>query len=528
MMKTYKVLSVVTAVFALFVAISFIFKINYLTSVSFWGIFVFLLMICSKKSILRTTIIETAGVKEKVVISVTCILIILVCVLPMDLAPFWNGRIPMHRNQYELLADSILEGHIYINYDDVDPKLLTMDNPYSWQDRIDNEVICHWDHAFYNGHYYMYFGVVPVFLLFIPFKLLTGRPLVTFHATQFFVMMSIIAFFILFYLIAKKYFPKLPICVYLLTTSAICLISLGYCVQAPALYCTAISGGICMMLWSILFYFIAVMYAEKTIWQVSLAVLGALAGALAFGCRPPVALGNLLAIPLAVYYAKNNKGKKLVRKFMIIAIPYIAVAILLMVYNYLRFESPFEFGQAYQLTSSDQTIYTRFWDNFNLVTLLNGLTYNFLYTAPINDTFPFFNYGGFFVTYPLMWLTVLYFAQDKVREAVKNDGIKAFVWLTLWVPMIITLFDSYWAPGLCERYRLDAYYIVGILTFFAIGYRLKTTEHKERTISIICVCAVFSILLTFLLFMQPCDANFADFLPDEAEKVRKAIMFQKF
>lgn len=525
MVKSYKGLLAATTLFAAFAAVSFIFRINILMSLAFWGLYVFLIFLCNKKSVLRTVTIESSGVKGKIVIAVTCILLILLCVLPMDLAPFWNGKIPLHRNQYELLADSILEGHLYIDYDDIDPKLLTMDNPYSWQERIDNEVIYHWDHAFYNGHYYMYFGVVPVFLLFIPFKLITGRTLVTYHATQFFVMMSIIAFFILLYLIAKKYFPKLPLCVYLLCTSAICLITLGYTVQAPALYCTAISGAICLMLWSILFYFYAVMYEKNAVRQVVFATLGALAGALAFGCRPPVALGNFLAIPLAVHFARENKGRHLVRKFIIIAIPYVIVGALLMLYNYARFGSPFEFGQAYQLTSADQTIYRSFWANLDIAALINGLGFNFLYWGPVSNIFPYFNYGGFLITYPLMWLIVVFFAHDKVRAAVKEDGFKAFTILTFAVPVVITLIDTFWAPGLCERYRLDAYYLIGILVFIAIGYRIKTADKSEKIIDVVCVFAVISVLLTFLLFMQPCDANFAEHLPDKAEAVRKAIMF---
>ena len=446
----------------------------------------------------------------------------------MDLAPFWNGEIPGHRNQYELLADSILEGHLYIDYDDVDPKLLNMNNPYDTQARYDNDVSYHWDHAFYEGHYYMYFGVVPVFLLFIPFKVITGNSLVTYQATQFFVMMSIIAFFVLFYLIAKKYFSKLPLCLYILMTFAICLISLGYCVQVPALYCTAISSGICFMLWSLLFYFYAVMYAQKPVRQVSIATLGALMGALAFGCRPPIALINLLAIPLAVYYAKNNKGKHLIRNFAIIAIPYILIGILLMLYNYLRFDSPFEFGQTYQLTAVDQTMYTDFWKHLDVKGLLSGLHYNFLYAPSMNTRFPFFNYGGFLVTYPLMWLMPLCLVQDKVREAIKNEGIKIMVYFIALVPVIITFFDSYWAPELCERYRLDAYFIFGILTFLAIGYRYKTAENKEMVISLTCVCSVLSILIAFLLFMQPNDANFAEYFPEAADKIKKIMIFKKF
>ncbi len=525
MVKSYKGLIATTALFAVFAAVSFALKINVLTGIAFWGFFVFLIFLCNKKSILRTVTIESSGVKGKAVIAVTCILVILLCVLPMDLAPFWNGRIPLHRNQYELLADSILEGHLYIDYDDIDPKLLTMDNPYSWQERIDNEVIYHWDHAFYNGHYYMYFGVVPVFLLFIPFKLITGRPLVTFHATQFFVMMGIIAFFILFYLIARKYFSKMPLCTYLLSTTAICLIALGYTVQAPALYCTAISGAICLMLWSLLFYFYAVMYEKNSVRQVVFATLGAFAGALAFGCRPPVAFGNFLAIPLAIHFAKENKGKHLIRKFIIIAIPYIIVGALLMMYNYARFGSPFEFGQAYQLTSADQTVYRSFSDNLDIAALLNGLGFNFLYCGPVSNAFPYFNYGGYLVTYPIMWLLVVYLAQDKVREEIGTDKFKAFTAFLIAVPIAVSLIDTFWSPGLCERYRLDAYYLVGILAFIAIGYRLKTTAYRELSVNVVCIFAVVSILLTFLLFMQPCDANFAEYFPDKAEAVRKAIMF---
>lgn len=527
MIKSYKSLFGVTVAFGLFATISFLLKIDYLASIAFWGIFVYLIVICNKKSILRITTIEMVGVKEKIVITITCVLLILLCILPMDLSPIWNGQIPLHRNQYEILADSILNGHIYFDYE-VDPKLLAMDNPYSLQDRIDNAVTYKWDHAFYNGHYYMYFGVVPVFLLFIPFKLITGRTLVTYHATQFFVMMSIIAFFLLFYLIAKKYFSKLPLCVYLLVTSAVSLITLGYCVQAPALYCTAISGAICCMLWSILFYFYAVMYVKKPIWQVIFAVLGALAGALAFGCRPPVALGNLIALPLAIQFAKDNKGKKLVRKFIIVAIPYIVIGTLLMIYNYVRFDSPFEFGQAYQFTVSDQTVYTNVFERIDIAALLSGIVYNFLHTETISKVFPFINYGGFLITYPIMWLMVLYFAQDKVREAIKNDKIKMLVWFLAIVPVVITLFDTYWSPELCERYRLDTYYILGILAFIVIGYRFKSIEKKDVTIPLVCVLSVISILFTFLLFMQPFDGNFAEYFPEQAEVVRKVIMFQSY
>ena len=82
-----------------------------------------------------------------------------------------------NKNQYELMADALLKGQVYLEYGDMDRRLLEMPNPYDTKARRELGVRYHWDHAFYKGRYYMYFGVVPVFLLFIPFKLITGTSL---------------------------------------------------------------------------------------------------------------------------------------------------------------------------------------------------------------------------------------------------------------------------------------------------------------------------------------------------------------
>ncbi len=525
MFKSFKSIYISVLAFLAVFAIVYFFKIPVLMGVVFYLAFLFLYLLNGKKSILFTTTMDNPGVGGHVIIAVFIFLLIALCIVPMNLAPFWNGSIPMHRNQYELLADSILDGHLYIDYDDIDPKLLAMENPYDYEERIAQQVISHWDHAFYNGHYYMYFGVVPVFFLFIPFKLLLGKTLVTFHATQFFVMFSIFAFFWLFYMISQKFFPKLQVGTYTLTTSAIITISLGYCVQAPALYCTAISGGIFFMLYSLCFFFYAVYYAKKEGSQILLACIGALLGALAFGCRPPVALANLLAIPLAITYAKNYKGKHLIRNFILIAIPYIIVAGLLMAYNYARFENPFEFGQSYQLTSGDQTIYLSFFERFNLYEIIYNTINNFFTVGTIENTFPHFFYGGLLITYPLMWLVIIYYSKSSVHASMKQDKTALLVLFLLLEPIFVSFMDSYWAPGLCERYRLDEYFVFGILVFMLIGYRLKTTENINRSSKVISAFAVLSILLAILMFFYPCDANFADFYPEKLDEVRKVLTF---
>lgn len=45
----------------------------------------------------------------------------------MSLSPVWNGKIPGHRDQYERMAQSILHSHLYLEYEDVDPRLSEME-----------------------------------------------------------------------------------------------------------------------------------------------------------------------------------------------------------------------------------------------------------------------------------------------------------------------------------------------------------------------------------------------------------------
>ena len=113
--------------------------------------------------------IDTMWLKRNDAKRFICMIItIVISVYPMSLSPVWNGTIPGHRDQYERMAQSILNGHLYLEYEDVDPRLSEMENPYDPQARKELGIYYHWDHAFYNGKYYMYFGIVPVFLLFLP------------------------------------------------------------------------------------------------------------------------------------------------------------------------------------------------------------------------------------------------------------------------------------------------------------------------------------------------------------------------
>ena len=107
------------------------------------------------------------------------------------------------RRQYSEMADNLLAGRISFDYGD-ETELLQLQNPYDPNERRQTGVKFHWDYAFYNGKYYMYFGIVPTIILFLPYRIITGTPLDTIVATQIFVAIFILGIFVLFYFLIKN------------------------------------------------------------------------------------------------------------------------------------------------------------------------------------------------------------------------------------------------------------------------------------------------------------------------------------
>lgn len=495
-----------------------------------WAVFFLILYCLRPKSMLHGMTLEVPGHMGRRLTAAVLLMMVLICLLPMGLSPSYNGEDPAYMNQYELLAESFLEGHLYIDYDDIDPRLLAMDNPYDYEMREAQDISYHWDHAFYGGHYYMYFGVVPVFLVFLPYRLVTGGSLTTYHATQIFVALYICGIFAVFYALAKRFFEKISVGLYLLLSAAFSAISVWYSVDAPALYCTAISAGICMEVWS-LFFFMKAVYGGESEWRsIGYAFAGSLFGALAFGCRPPIALANLLVVPLLAEYLKGRKiTLKLLGQLVVAATPYIVVGVFLMLYNYMRFDNPFEFGQSYQLTITDQSSYGSFWAQFDPVRMVKGFFAFYLSWKPLGDAFPFVGFNGVLVNFPILCFSVFGMAEKAVRTDMRQKHIRSLVDVMFCVPLIITFADILWAPTVLERYRMDVYWIIGILCYIVIGfYYVDMAERLKRRFScLMSIWAFATVCMCFLLYLVPYDYNYTFHYIEKLEKIRQVLMLRR-
>ena len=451
----------------------------------------------------RATMERVTALKGAVIAAV-CAAVVTACLVPMGELPIWNGQQPAHRNQYELMAEAFLDGRLDFAYGDED-ELLKLDNPYDPVERQVKGVKFHWDHAYYNGRYYMYFGVAPVLLVFLPYRVLTGRSLATYRATQLFSALAIIGIFVLFAYLVRRFFKNLPVSVFLLLSTAFSVMSVWYAVAEPALYCTAISSAVALEIWSLIFFVLAVWGRGSENRRIALAFLGALLGALTFACRPSVGLANILVLPMLAVFLKERKfSAKLLGKLCLAALPYALVAAGLMTYNYVRFDDPFEFGQAYQLTAADQSGYNLSVSGKELLRIIALTADTFFHIAPLKAKFPYITgggvaYNGIFFNFPILLLGLFALSPAARKKARREKLLPLMIGFAVTV-LVISAVDILWTPFLLERYHMDVYFLMGIGCFLALGLWVCTREGEEKYAAA-SAASIFSLLTLFSAYL---------------------------
>ena len=114
-----------------------------------------------------------------------------------------------HHKQYQELAEAMEKGHVFLEHEPSEG-LLNAPNPYDTIYLQANGIDYRADYAYYEGKYYVYFGVVPELLLYLPYYLLTGEHMFNYVAVFLFYSGFILAVFALYWEIIKRWFAKVP------------------------------------------------------------------------------------------------------------------------------------------------------------------------------------------------------------------------------------------------------------------------------------------------------------------------------
>lgn len=245
---------------------------------------------------------------------------------------------------YALLSEGFLFGQVSLPLLPSE-QLLALPNPY---DPIENNGLRLHDASLYHGKYYIYFGPLPALGFFIPFKLLTGYYPSESLSVVFFLSLGFIMSFVLLIRIKEKYFPEISEAQTLFAG-----LLLAFATTAPflltyaAFYQAAIASAYCAMSFALYFLYKIMTQSFSKIINV---VLFSFFLALAVSGRPNFSLVCLVLITaVLIYMIKSIQRNKLCVSIIALLLPAVIIAFGLALYNYLRFDSIFQFGEKYML-----------------------------------------------------------------------------------------------------------------------------------------------------------------------------------
>lgn len=412
-----------------------------------------------------------------------------------------------HHLQYQKLAVAMANGRISLP-EEPSKGLVKLKNPYDRSLREKKQVDYMWDTAYYNGKYYVYFGVVPVVMAYLPFYLLTGKALPNIWAVYIAEIAIIIGILLFFYKIAQKFFPAIRLKPFLLLENLL-LMGTGIVLICtwPVLYTIPIAWGLAFMIWGLM---LCMSVKGNDLFQKAKLFLGCLCLALVAGCRPQMLLSSFFLLPQVAGLLR--KGRKGVATVGVMALPYILVAIALMYYNYARFQSPFDFGSRYNLTTDDLTLRKFVPDRIPL-----GVFTYLLQPPVITAKYPYLNFaaadnyyngktiwetmcGGFLWFHPItMSLLVI----KSVKNRMKERKIYYASLVSVLFGIIIIITDTQMA-GLVSRYTCDFGFFLclpAVCVFMSLLCGNDKAQREGAGNRLLYIITIMTIVMNILLFV---------------------------
>ncbi|MCM1088703.1 MAG: hypothetical protein NC419_11130 [Muribaculaceae bacterium] len=433
-------------------------------------------------------------------------------------------------DEYTDLTHALAIGNVYLDGGDVDERLLSAENPYDRAERRSLGIEKYkWDYVYYNGKIYVYFGVAPVILTYLPYYLLTDTDLAHEIPYMLFLISLMIGTFMLVNALVQKFCSKMPLKLYYLFQVTF-MLGVGTLIFAKriCIYNMAIMAAVDFTVWGLYFWLrYSIKYENCKKWMVP---AGSLCMALVAGCRPQLLMASALALPIFAEHwntmCKDIKKKNIGRHLLLFAafcIPYIVVAAFLMWYNAARFDSPFDFGAAYNLTTNDMTK-----RGSHIARLIPGIWTFLFQPASVNIEFPYIsttqfqtayqgrtiyegNIGGIFTTNVILLPCFLIY---RCRAKLKEKKALLFTSISLIGAFIIVCADVQMS-GILTRYIADfsiLFYLAAFIIMFiwidgyytsqnTSAYKISETTWC-RGIAVLCfITILYLILSVFALYV---------------------------
>ncbi len=385
-----------------------------------------------------------------------------------------------HDGHYNLLARALVRGQLHLT---VEPRPEMFERSEPYEPGRNDPYRLH-DASLYRGRYYLYFGVVPALLLFVPWSLAGLGDLPQSLAAALFAWGGFLFSALLLRHLRRAHLGTLP-----QWTCGLAYLTLGlanvapFILRAPLVYEVAIAGGYFFLAGSAWLFATAGAGDRARLGRLS---LGALFLGLAVGCRPNLLLAVPL-VPLLAWPALRADKERRGRAALAVLGPLGLCLLLLGVYNALRFGSPLEFGVRYQLAG------VRPISRLDPRAVPPTLFFDFVAPPSIRLDFPFFfpdrDYPG---TTPAGYfkdtsttgaiahspfLLLLLCAPFLLRRgsAKERDRLRIAISVLVAVGLLIPLATSYAFASAAMRFQVDfvSFLVVPALLLWLLGWGLE-------------------------------------------------------
>jgi hypothetical protein len=326
---------------------------------------------------------------------------------------------PGDEDYYNFLVRGWRQGHLYMSKEPR-PEMLALSDPY---DPATNQEARLADASYFKGHYYLYFGAAPAFLLMLPYDIVTGQELGTTTAIYCLCVTGFLAASGLWLSVRGRYFPR----------SAVWAGALGILVLGLGTHVLALERRALVWELPISMAFACSMLALTGVYMalhgrrpvLSMGVAGILFG-LAIAARPTCIFGSALFVyPIWLMWRQAGLRPQAARCAGSAAAGIGICLAAIFAHNLARFGDPLEFGQNYQLSG----IYESRARHFSATYIPHNFYQYFLHPGNWTWRFPFVEVtpvtGG-----PAGYL-------GNWSEAIAGIAVTfPFIWFALFVPLV--------------------------------------------------------------------------------------------
>jgi len=487
-----------------------------------------LLLLCLRNAELRKKIsyfcfdylYDKANFRQRIgFVAIICSMLIFNFLASYSVYGFKDNELTLkwHKMYSHFMTDALLKRQLHLDIE-IPLALLNAERPWdevymkrnglvsSWETSDTLKNVLFRDATYYKGKYYSYFGMVPIIVLFAPYKLLTGNYLPNTMGAFLFASIATILLMLLWKQIAQTYLKKIPYFFFLIGTTTLYAISLIPIFLVGLYHAIAQYSALAFVFLGVIMLLQAKENGAINRTPTKYLLISSFSFALAVACRPSALFWSIL-IPVMLW-DKRKELMNSVGNLLAITIPFVIVGSILARYNYARFGSPFEFGDAYQIGSFNFGMINQISIIGKIYAVIRGILFTLFNSPNLDVIFPFVTAKtsnlsvakispmhfhpmvGIFC-FPIMWF--LFYVK-------KVDILRNFIFAGIFISLLNMVLLALKFNLINWRYNMDFSWIM------ALGALICTFQLQEKELAMRKVilktfysCSGITLLLVFFL-----------------------------